>query len=658
MTIYSEQYYSSMDPQYSQAMSNAVWKNYYFGAPTDATKPLQIPSVMKLAQSGIMNVEVGAISADQWEQMPKEQFATIKRMAKLLIGDKAKLSVHAPVYPDATGFERQKWAKEHRENAVTLFKDVIDKAAMLQTDEKVPVNVTIHSSGHDAPPAAQFKWDYVTDPKTHEIKVDPKTGEKIKGLVEREKYVIDPESGDLQLAKAETIHYPTGDVIMSTDDRLAQLNHSQWLQKRQGISATNTELRKSFERLQQNLLADPIVRSEIMRLPEEQRAQAVPEIVESHMKTVLGTEEARARYSDQVQDWANNVEAVEQHFGSLINNTFDHTVKVLNAYVNTAGNKEEKEKWEEQLKKFTDLQGDYKKQIEGAVKRRDKAALATIQENVAKGAWKLIHQEETPLFIPVEKWSQYNGAQTFAELAMHSYDKFGEKGPIIVVENPLPHLAMGRGETLAAGLQKARELFVEKLVKEKKLPKSKAEEIAKEKIGATWDISHINILRRFGITDDKQAQGQMMKELQAIKGDIKHVHISDNFGFNDQHLAPGMGNAPIKEFLAALDKEGKLKKVTTILESFGVAAHLGLPPSHPEAMRYFRSPLYGWQTDANWGEAGSNYFFGSGGYSSGYGKILPDVHFSEYGAGFSQLPSALGGIRESERGKFAGTPMS
>ena len=649
MTIYSEQYYGSMDPQYSQAMSNAVFKNYYFGAPTDTTKALQIPSITKLATSGIMNAEIGVIDPSHWEAMPKAQFETIRQMAKLQMGEHAKLNVHAPISPDPTGFREQKYSKENREYAVNFFKDIIDKAAIMQIDNNVPVGVNIHASGHDAPPAQFYKWD-----------------EKENKLVEQEKYVIDPDSGQVTVAKAETVYYPTGPQVYTTDRRLGVVNHSQWLNKVQETSAMQAELMKSDDRLKAALWHDPLAQKIIQQQPEEKREALLMAIAE----TVKASEEERDKFSPQVQDWANHIGAVRTSFDSMITNTFDHAIKVLKAYVETTDETNEKEKelykkYKEQYDKFKNLYEHYEKQIAEAEKKHDGRAYMEAQKEAHDNAWRLIQHEETPFFIPVEKWSELQAAQSFSEAAMYSYGKYdakGKKGPNILVENPMPWLAMGRGEDLARGIKKSREMFAEKLMKEHKLSKEKADAIAEEKIGATWDIAHSNILRRFGIpptgTTQEAWEKHFKKETGEIKKDIKHIHLSDNFGFSDMHMAPGMGNVPIKEFMKEMADEGRLKEVTTILESAGVAVHLGIPPSHPEAMRYFGMPLYGWQTDPNWGEAGKNYFFGSGGVASGYGKILPDIHYTEYGSGFSQLPTALGGVRESERGKFAGTPMS
>jgi hypothetical protein len=76
-------------------------------------------------------------------------------------------------------------------------------------------------------------------------------------------------------------------------------------------------------------------------------------------------------------------------------------------------------------------------------------------------------------------------------------------------------------------------------------------------------------------------------------------------------------------------------------------------------LKYFNTPIYGFQKAPNWDEQSWSYFMGSGGYSGGYGTILPPVHFSEYGSGFTQLPTALGGqMPGQDRSKFSGMPMS
>ena len=653
---YPQKYTGAMDPEYTSAMSGTVFKNYYFGAPTPATKALQLPEISKLGMSGIQNVEIGVIEGRQWEAIPREHFEQMKQLAKLQLGKNAVISVHAPLDPDPTGFAENKWAEENRKFAETFFRDVIDKAQMVQVNEKVSVPVTIHASHQQA---VQWAWDQ-------------KANDGKGGLVEDAIIVVDPESGQLNIAKRETVQYPTGPKEYSAERKLEMLNDTTWLNKRKEISAFQAEFMRAQEEFGKAIGQE--IQTALMQIPEAERKQREHEVAE---RIFTDAQTHPERHSKPVQIWKMHIDAVEQDFGSAISGLFDRTKHVLEAFKNVEPVKEKREKYEEQYNKFQNLQNTFEKQMKDAHARNDRVAEARIGEEAIDETWKLIHTEKTPVFMPVENWAQQQAAKTFSDLAMYSYETYdakGKKGPNICVENFHPNLAMGRGKSLAEGLKLARKMLVERLVA-KKVPKEKAEAIAKEKIGATWDIGHINMLRRFGAptpegkTEEERIakfwEQTILPEFEAIKKDIGHVHISDNFGYQDVHLAPGMGNTPIREFLAALEKEGKLGKVKAILESGGLPAHLGIPPSHTEALAYFNVPLYPGITvpGATWKELGQNYFFGGAGegYGSGYGKFLPEGHFGEYGTGFSQLPYSLGGARgggEQQQSRFSNTPMS
>ncbi|MFH0869339.1 MAG: TIM barrel protein [archaeon] len=612
MVGYPENYYGVMDPTYASIMANTVYPNYRFGAPTPASKALQLPEIAKLGMSGIQNVEIGVIDPQHWEAIPEKHFEEMKQLAKLQLGKKALISVHAPIQPDPGGFAENRWSEDQRQYAQEFLKDVIDKASKVQVDKDVPVPVTIHGSTQAA---MQWKWEQAENKGKG-------------GLVEEMKYVIDPESGQIAPVKRETVEYPEGPRHYTTDDRLNVLNNTQWLQKQQEITAMQAELLRS--------------QNEIKKVKEDNR---------------ISEDEA----DKLINKWTGHMISIKQNFDSSIANSFDHAMKVLNAYIETTSpDSEEHKKYEEQYKQFQNIQNQAKQK--------------TITEDEAnQKAAELIYRERTPFFMPVETWAQHQSAKTFADLADYSYKNYGDKGPFISVENWQPGLAMGRGASLKKGLDEAREIFAKKLMA-RNIPESKARAIAAEKIKATWDIGHINILKRYGIpaegkTEEEKRQNFWKKhiepEIKEIQDYLGHIHISDNFGYQDVHLPPGMGNTPIKEFLEHLEKEGKLKNIRAILESSGAAIHLGIPPSHTEALQYFNSPLYPGITGPvqTWGNVSNNYFFGAAGagYSSGYGKFLPEGHFSEYGTGFSQLPYSLGGQRgggQGDQSKFSGTPMS
>jgi hypothetical protein len=71
-----------------------------------------------------------------------------------------------------------------------------------------------------------------------------------------------------------------------------------------------------------------------------------------------------------------------------------------------------------------------------------------------------------------------------------------------------------------------------------------------------------------------------------------------------------------------------------------------------ETFRAFGSPIYGMQMGPSWSYTAN----ASGGYYGGYGRVLPDQHFSTYGAGFSNLPPELGG-QMGGRSRMGGAPI-
>ncbi len=279
-------------------------------------------------------------------------------------------------------------------------------------------------------------------------------------------------------------------------------------------------------------------------------------------------------------------------------------------------------------------------------------------------------QELVPqTFVPVEHFAKKKAPETWSNALYDSYKKLGaDKLPIMAVENWDVKYPMGMGDDLREGIERARKLFADKLVGQSHLSRSEADKLAEKHIGATWDVGHINFLRKYMDPNVKEEDRKkfIIAETKKIAPDIKHMHLHDNFGFQDVHIAPGSGNVPFKEIAEELKKHGKIGKesgVRQILESYAAIAELKYNP-HQETLTHLGAPVYSGGTGTNWSEWGENYLFGSHGYSPGYGDMLPQIHHQQlYGAGFSNLPTAVGGPLGGlgggqERSRFAGAPMS
>ena len=259
--------------------------------------------------------------------------------------------------------------------------------------------------------------------------------------------------------------------------------------------------------------------------------------------------------------------------------------------------------------------------------------IVLMQEIIKDGLDTMTHKIKIPqIYESLDKFTKEKTIETFSNVAFKAYKKFGDKAPIISVENPPVGQAFSRGKELKEIVEKSRKKFVEKAVKEG-ISESDAKLQAEKLLGVTWDVGHINMLRKHGYEDK-----DIVKETGEVAPLVKHVHLSDNFGFEHTELPMGMGNVPIKEIMEKLGKKGfEAKK---IIEAGSWWRHFKTPPVQ-ETLEAFGSPIYSMKMAPYW-----NQSYGMRqGYFSGYGQMLPQTNYETFGAGFSQLPAELGGQR-------------
>ena len=154
------------------------------------------------------------------------------------------------------------------------------------------------------------------------------------------------------------------------------------------------------------------------------------------------------------------------------------------------------------------------------------------------------------------------------------------------------------------------------------ISKEQAEKIAEQHIKATWDTGHANMWRKFwqikpGQTiehADEDFKKWYLSEFEKLAkgGYIGNIHLTDNLGFQDDHIAPGQGNAPIKEVMDILKKHGYDKAITV---EPGADASTDLSDFHGlmKTWRYLGSPIYGIGFGAprapqTWGNVQYSYF--------------------------------------------------
>jgi hypothetical protein len=267
------------------------------------------------------------------------------------------------------------------------------------------------------------------------------------------------------------------------------------------------------------------------------------------------------------------------------------------------------------------------------------------KEIIDKGIEFLNNQISFPeIYSDLNEFAKNKTVETISNLAVESFKKFKDKSPIISIENPPVGLGISTGEELKELVEKSREKFIEKL-KQSGMNEKKAKETAEKLIGVTWDVGHINMMRKYGYESK-----DIIKETEKIAPLVKHVHLSDNFGFEHTELPMGMGNVPIKEIMEKLGKEGFDAK--KIIEAGNWWQHFQRSPLK-ETVNYFNSPIDYSGNAPYWNQSlgfQQNYY-------SGYGAFLPQKNYEIFGGGFSGLPSELGGQLKTGESRFSGNPL-
>ncbi len=197
--------YSALEPGYGDVFTGYRVSPSQLGAPTKPDTANQIAQVNMLLNQGIIPIEVGALSPEVFDQIPKQHFKEINRMAKLTGAD---ISVHAPII-EASGIDEHGWDESARQLAEKQLMEVVDRTAPM--NERGGMSITIHGAGKI------YGADYIMTPEGKKeaniIVVNRETGKPTTILSEKEKY--SPEDMGMK-------------SVLTPQDSLGELNKTEW----------------------------------------------------------------------------------------------------------------------------------------------------------------------------------------------------------------------------------------------------------------------------------------------------------------------------------------------------------------------------------------------------------------------------------------------
>src|SRR3989339_6635 len=382
----------------------------------------------KLAM-GVKHIEIAQVSPEVFESIPVGYLKEVNRLAKLT---GTEMTLHAPVM-EASGIGQHGFDELQRQAVERTMNLAIERAHELNPDGSAPV--TFHSSAQA--PGSQWKT----------LGEEGKPREAIKMIA------INRESGQMMPLEEEKMYYP--DLV-----RQKELTEEQRKKAQRGELAPEQIYEK--KNLSEGVLYG--TRKKLINANATQWDNSISEII-LHKERADEILQTNAREIQQILplirsgefDPSKDLTPTQlQAWNSLKNaeTYLEDTQQKANAIFHKAykyGN-------EAQQKRLKEIAEDYTKKLSQV--NRDPVGQAPIIQGLLHEL-KETHGLAPEIFVSVEQFTNDKSSETFANVAVNSFKKFGSKAPIISIENPPAGGALSTGEDLKNLVEATRKKFVD-----------------------------------------------------------------------------------------------------------------------------------------------------------------------------------------------------
>lgn len=578
--------YSAFDPN----PLSKYFKTSRFALTTNPRTSNILQEVSSKLSSGVKNIELEMLAPDTFDNIPTPQLKEVHRLSKLT---GINVSVHGPVI-DTTGINQRGGGFSESERELAERKVASALLRSHDLDPKGNIIVNFHSG--EGLPGSDFK----TLGKDREAK----------RLI-----VVDRETGRLNAVDEENRAYPSISGVkekkLSAEYRLDSQNKTGWDNSIFQIEVN----RENAERIMQDI--HPLI---IARFAAANAGVLKPEEISKEEKAYFDKIHSAYEFTRQASLVADSLFDKAYRFAKE-----DEDVKRMNELTEAA-------------KEYSEMVGHQ----EGEKVNRERYLNPKLHSQALVKLMGTLERSAPRSSVPIEEFAVKQSAKTYGNAAFEAYKKFKDTAPILTIENPPIGFALGTGQDVANLVEASREQFVKNAVDKLGMDEGAARKQAKKLIGATLDVGHMNMLRRQGFKEE-----DVVKEAQKMAPYLKHLHLSDNFGLEHTELPMGMGNVPLQKIMEKLKKEGvDFDKMRNIIEagpvwwdSFGSPFYASL-----EGMG---APVRTTGVAPYWNQSPGFYQGYAGGLA---GPWLPSINYESFGAGFTNLPSELGGSRQGAQG--------
>tara|TARA_Y100000034_G_scaffold136943_1_gene217445 strand:- start:2989 stop:4860 length:1872 start_codon:yes stop_codon:yes gene_type:complete len=585
------------------------------GTAMDARTANQLGELRTKINPGQKVIEIGAVQSDVWESIPKQHIDEMRRAMKLA---GVKPSVHAPLI-EASGYGKEGWEASNQVAAERQIDSAVQRSQRLDPDGNI--SVTVHSTAQLPEMIKRIKTKDGKEKIINAFAIDPITG-RAQPLEQSKRFFREGEK------------FEDKQIAFNPQKEINKINELQWHNRLGGINThignaengLNNALKIHGRETGADVKDKEQTREKMLNLFGELQKGIDPGLLEKKYgvsKEAITEMGREANHSSiYFKDAYANIRAL---FDSAYSIADKHDKKILADFAKRSASKV-KHGLNFEPKEFEDF------------------------KEVVNEGLEVLGKIKTPkTLVPLNDFVIKKSSETFANVAAKNFKKFKDKSPILNIENPpAGQGGLSRAEDLRDLIKASRKKLTKNLIKEG-MGESEAKKQSRKLIGATWDVGHINMMRKEGYSEK-----DIIKQTEIIAPFVKHVHMADNFGFEHTELPMGMGNVPMKEIMKKLGEKGfEGKKIIEAGNWWQHFAEQGGGNPFKPTIEAFDSPIYAMKAGPSWGELP-----GAGGYYSGYGAINPAMHHQIYGAGFTTLPVELGGNLPGtqDASRFSGTP--
>ncbi|MEI6731886.1 MAG: hypothetical protein WCK90_04355, partial [archaeon] len=425
----------------------------------------QIKEVTGRINMGLKSVEMGVIQPKVMDAIPDSHLEEINRLSKLTGVD---MTFHAPLV-EPTGFSQNKgrWSELDRKQSEMQILNSIERSHKVKPDGNIIV--TMHASQEFPMPETKVKTR----------RPDGSFEEKTQNIA-----VMDPFSGQIgSIPTIEKDYFKKDGGEISPQEVIDDMNKRAWTDELSSVIRTKSiaaqENRQVRELTKDKKFAeDPY--TAYKRDPKETQ-----NIINNFKNSNEVNDKETAHVMKMIID-------SDRDKDMMMRNVYAHFKQMYNWAMDDAQRTDQKEEVN-RLREFT-------KEARPLIEKYEKgeASLDAFSEQLDKGLDILSTLKKNPSkYIEAKEFAINKSAETFSNVALESYKKFGNTAPILSIENGPVGMGISTGENLKKLVDETRKKFVDNAQKSKdegglNMSKSSAEEQAEKLIGVTWDLGHIN----------------------------------------------------------------------------------------------------------------------------------------------------------------------